>query len=439
MGEQKPSNNFNVTVEIPDINLNTEQINLFYVFRNPLVKHGSFSALVMPINLVKYALIKENLERNVMLDINVDIWFADPSKPIEGNKKHQPTKQVIKKTYRILACAAIDGSSDPEEQMYMCRIILVNPVLFDMQKSNGFNKILKSSTSLDGLADYEEYIKDQYGDTTFEFKKIGCDKEINPYIHEQISCRKENDLQIPDFFLNEKKSLNSFSYYFFDDFRIDKEKTADICAMHINLIGIDPFTHIDLQDHDKNPDGPALKILSSCPQFDPLSAIMKTGGSVKARIIGRDPQGRDQINDDPGPIPTRQMKTSVVGDKFHSTGREVIISESEVEKKDKPVSNVIIMSNPDDVSTGLERFDIIQKQFIDTIRAFHTYDIDNCYPDLYQFDRRYNLDVGEEESSKGPHIPIAIVNIFYKDPEKTNMVKHKVKLQTIKFKTSIST
>jgi hypothetical protein len=436
MGEQKPSNNFNVKVKIEKLDIETEQINLFYVFRNPLVKHGSFSGLVMQINMVKFAAIDDYLQRNIMLDATVDITFADPSKPIEGNKKHEPTKKVINKSYKILACKT-DENATPENQMYMCRLILVNPVLFDMQKSNGFNKILKSTTAMEGLNAYEYYLKEQYGDTTFEFKKIGCDENLNSYIYEHIHCRKENDLQVPDFFLQQKKALNSFSYYFFDDFRIDKGKEADICGLHINLIGIDPFTLIDIQDNEKNPDAPNLDFLSRSPQFNPFSPLAKL--PLESRIVGRDPQGRDERNDDPGPVPTSQLKTTVVDEKNHTKGRDAPISTAKLETKDKPVANVLILNNPDSVDDGLKRFDILQEQFADTIRAFHIYNIDNCYPDLYQFDRRYNLDVVDEESSKGPHIPIAIVNIFRRDPEKTNMLKHSVRLQTIKLKTKNST
>jgi hypothetical protein len=427
----KPSNNFNITVSIPEIGFkDVQEINLFYVFRNPIVKQSSFAGLVLPMSAIKYLNSLENLlQQNSMPEITVKIDFADPIEPSGGFRGRKSTKTVIEKNYKILMCSPVDKDRNASNQMIMTRLILVNPVLFQMQESNGFNKIMESVTAFEALEEYEGYLSGQYGGTSFDFVKVGEGDNLNSHSYEHIMTRTENDLCVPDFLLYNKKAFNSFSYYFFDDFRIDSKKTADICGLFVNLFDIEKFTPVDINNFNKNPDCPMLNLLGSYPQFNPMSSIMKDN----ARTVGRDPEGRNERNDDLGPVPVPNIKTEVAGDLLHDKGREISVSTPTLEKKDKPTGNIINFNNPDSVENGNTRFEIIKEQCKDTIRSFHIYDADNCYPDLYQFDNSYNLELGAISEYK--HVPISIINIFKKDGSKPKVMTHGVRMQTIKFKT----
>lgn len=427
--EQKPSNNFNVSVAIPDIGYDSQKVNSFYVFRTPMVKQASFAALVLQMGQIGHFRQLEDLhQQNKTPTCTVKVSFADPKLPAGNSRQYKDTKNIINKSYVILNTSSIDSNVQNSNQMVTVKLLLANPILWHLQNANGFNKILETQTAMDALLEYEGWLPTQHGDTAFEFKKVGEGENLNSHSYEHIQIKLENDLQVPKFLLEDKKALNSFGYYFFDDFRITPDKTADICGLLINLVNKDLFKQVDITDYEKNPDAQTPKILSTSPQFNPMSSLSK--GS--ARTVGRDPEGRNERNDDPGPVPTPWIDTTASPDKLHGLGRDISASTPIPVQKDKPTSQVLGTDTPDSVANGNERVATVGGQFSDTLRAFHIFDIDSCYPDLYQFDCIYNLE--STASSVYGHVPISIINIFKKDGTKPSLLVHGARVQTIKFK-----
>lgn len=430
MAEEQLANNYNISISIQDLdNYETDKINFFYIFRNPMVKQSSFAGMVLSIDYMKYAQLEDFLQKNEMPMVIVKVNFANPAEQEDSRiSKNKDIKTLITKVYKILMCTSIDKDRSPTNQMLSVRLVLVNPILFQMQESNGFNRILTSITGMDALAEYESYLIDQYGITAVEFKKVGVEEHLNSHSYEHIQVRTETDLHVPDFLFKEKKALNSFAYYFFDDFRITPETTSDICGLAVNLMDTKDFKQTDIiTDDKKNPDAGSMKSLGTIPLFNPTSAIMKSDPVT----VGRDPEGRQESSGE-GPVPIPRLKTDVVMDQINTSGRDFALKDPLYIFKNKPRSNIINLNNPDSVALGNERFATIQQQMKDTLRAFHLWDINDCYPDLYQFDRIYNLEHGAE--SIYSHVPISIVNIFKRDLTRPTLLTHGIRLQTVKFK-----
>jgi hypothetical protein len=424
MAQPKPENSFEIRVKIQELDIETRDITYFYVYRTAIVKHGSFASMTIPLNLTTEALPLENLtQKSKTPTLELEIWLTDPSQPTT-NRNYKSIKKIIQKKYYIISC--IPGSRDPNSQTISTNLILINPIFLKMNRANGFNRIQESQTAYDVLLEYEDYLKGHYGDTAFEFKKIGDGINLNDYVYEQLMCRVENDFKIPDYLLLKKKAFNSYTYYFFDDFRITDDKEADICGMLINLIDKEQFNQIDAHT-DKYIDiqDMSIKKVKSC--FNPLSPIMQSN----SRVITKDKDTLKERNADPGPTRTEQIKSSVSEEDVHED-RKIKTGIPELSFLDKDVADILNLYAPDSKEKANERYKIVQEQATDILRAFCTWEGHKCYPDVFQFDRRYNF--SKDAKTELIHMPISIINIFRKEnPNETKMF-HGVRLQTIKFK-----
>ena len=428
MAQPKPENSFEIRIKIQDkeanIDINTKDVMYFYVYRTAIVKHGSFASMVVPLSLTTEALPLENLTQKSKTSVlELEIWLTDPNTPTI-NRNYKPIKKIIQKTYYILSCAL--GAREPNSQTISVTLILVNPIFLKMNMSNGFNKIQESQTAFETLLEYEDHLKAHYGDTAFEFIKIGDAINLNDHVYPQIMCRVENDFKITDHLLLNKKAFNSYGYYFFDDFRITDKKEADVCGMFINLIDKEQFNQIDVHS-DKYIDIQNMSIKKVRACFNPLSPLMHTN----SRIVTKDVATTKERNEDPGPKPVEQIKTNVSDEDIHED-RKIKIGMPKLAFLDKNPSEVRNLYAPDSKIKANERYEIVQKQAIDILRAFCTWEGFKCYPDVFQFDRRYNF--SKDAKTESIHIPISIINIFKKETPNETKMHHGVRLQTIKMK-----
>jgi len=428
--ETKKENVFNIEVSIPEINFNTKKVNLFYIFRFPFVKPASYAGLDVAMGQIgHYNKLMDLFQNNKMPSIKIDIWYAD-SATVDGNpRNYKNTTRFMQKEYKLIKIGMVDNEIKNSNQMITARLLLVNPILYDLSRSNGFNIVSDPKRAKDVLKEFEGYLAGQYP-KSFQFKGVGDTENENDFIYKQgIQISQDNDLKVPNLLLYNKKALNSLAYYFMDDFRSSKGKIADICGLTINLSNPDVFEQLDIMDCEKNPDANNFKLKKVEAQFNHNSSIQKDG-----IIIFRDPEGRDERYPPvKGEQPTSTLEPVNVELNNSGKGRSIVASTQTEIQKIKPDSKIINIAC-EDTDIAKKRFEIVKKQMKTTIKGYQELDIANCYPDLFEFDRRYNLDPGAR--SEYQFIPISICNIFRMDAQKKQLMTHGAKVKFIIISTS---
>lgn len=423
---KKPENSFEISVTIQEIGLTaTKDVNEFRAIRVPIKKHGSFAAIILPIPLQKYKHLEDLEEQSNLLGLTLEIYMTDSKEAIPNTRSYKRTKHVISKSYTILSCESIDSNHEPQNQWVVTRLLLINPILMAMNNTSGFNKIIDSKTGMEAIEEFEGWLPGEYGDTAFEFKKVGEGENLNTYSYEQIMLRQEGDISVPRHLLIEKKALNSYAYYFFDDFRITPDKSGDICGILVNLINKDLFTPTDVYG-DKYKDIQGLNLIKTQPLNNPFGST-KQGTQ---RVVIKDATTSHKRNDDPSPVPVTQMKT-VASPAPVSQDRPNNAGTSSISTKDKDIKGVRNIYAPDDAENASARNASVGAQQQNTLRSKQFYEVKECLPETFQFDRIFNLD--EHERSSYIHVPISIINIFRKESNNETKMKHGVQVQAFKF------
>ncbi|MBC8427535.1 MAG: hypothetical protein H8D97_01450 [Proteobacteria bacterium] len=421
----KPESAFEIDVSIPIVGfINRNDVNEFRAIRVPIKKYGSFAAIVLPMPQIIYLHLEDLGEQSNFPEMTIAIDMVDPKSPIPNTRSHKKTKHIATKQYRILACDKIDSDDQPRNQIQVVRLIIVSPVLFAMNGTSGFNIISSSETAMEVIKNFEEYLLEQYGDTAFEFHKVGEEENLNEHTYEQLMVRQETDVSVCKFLLNEKKALNSYTYYFFDNFRVTPETTGDTCGLLINLTNKDLFTPIDVFS-DKYKDIQGLKLIKKQPLYNPFSSVQQG----PQRQVIKDMSSSHLRGDDPSPIPFPQIKTTTTEISI-SSDRKQKAPIGELSKKDKPITGIKNIYTPDSAEQATIRLEAIEKQQSDTLRSKQFYEVKECYPETFQFDRIYNMD--EHERASYQHVPVSIINIFRKENNNETLMKHGVQLQVFK-------
>jgi hypothetical protein len=415
--------NVTITLSVPDAKiLEDTKLDEFLVYRVPFTKMGSFAAGIVSMKYFEeYQMLEYYIQQNIFPIVILKVSFTTAEDPSKN------TKTIINKVYNLIKCTEINPSTSHEERRTNIRMVFANPILYDLNMVNGFNTILSNLTAYEALLKYEEYLLSNRGPSSFEFIKVGEDQNLNKYKYEQLSIRQKNDLLVPNFLLYEKKAFNSFGYYFFDDFRISGKKKSDISGLFINLFNKDQFKTVDIYDSSIYPDSAKAPFICKKEHFnDPLSVFNKQSASSAVSITDKNGFNK-KIK--PKKVATQQSNNISIQSNIGDGRGDYSATTSYLEEKEKPNASIINLFSPDNIENTSNRFELLSEQFIDKFRSINEYELDDCYPDLYQFDRIYNLD----DRSAFDNIPISIVNIFRKDGHHPETMYHSIKFKTIKF------
>lgn len=402
-----------------------DDVNSFTCFRCPITKTASFSIMAINLRTKYYLTIEEKCRNNEfeLVTVNFDITTG-----YSTSDDNLPPKvdEVGKKQYLILHAEPYEAIS-PLAPYVLTTLYLVNPVLYYLQSTNGFNEILEDITAYDALGKFESWLTSAFGGTSFKFNKAGEDYEKNDHRYEQILARQNNDLMIPTNLLQNYKLWNTYGYYFFDDFRFDDKSQSDIIGYAINLGDINQFNTKNLFD-DKDTDVFAANSFQKAqPIADRFNILYQEKPSLIIKC--RNQEFGFRKAKDEKEIPQLDAKISQGS---YATAESCNIVKTEITGKSFKATEQTLIYSPDNVPNGIKRFDKVSAQLRNNIQAIETYYLHDCHVDFIQFDQRYNF--MPYDQNKYLHVPIAICNMFVRESGRVSMFSHNIKYQMMKYK-----
>lgn len=422
-------------------------------FRVPLYSRVSFCMIYINISFVVAQQIKNDLDRNIDLYLDLELyetkWDNNATCIITDSTDE---RKLFSKSFR---CMDIYREHVPNQADANCRVylFLANPMFYDLEVKNRFNKMYKNKTAFEIIEDYETFLNKLYDKEPFWIHHVGIDDDIkSDYKYEQLLVSTKNDLGILDQIIYNKKPTKDFLIYLFDDFCFDSDcekpialhlinyanrsskdfKKLDILKYFDSLMTLSTIREGTLKDTLQNlTHGVDTFVLKSTKQIS--EKVIKNSFISTVNPTTDDPKQEVLISDSKDPNNTRVV--NLVPNKT-STKKNYI---QDKEKSKKSLSIFV----PDTSTLAEERINRYRELIEGTIRAITEVQFFDCYIDLCQFGFKYNLDISQTVTANKEEVPLlgsydftplSIINIFYKETEFA--MKHMIKSQMIRYYTN---
>jgi len=424
---------------ITDNLLNTNDLQAFYAIRTPLHKVSSFSIITCAIENSLFTVIENYIKLNMTVICEVSIGLVDHTKNVVGSSSEkQIIKELLKKTYYLDYCKLVNidpAVKNNRNLMPVVNFFLVNPAIWYLSTHKMYNILFENKTSMQVLEEVEKLISLDFKDT-FNFKDYRLGIEPNKYKYEQLLVRSANDLLTPINIIKNYKPINKFSYYFFDDFYYTSElKTNLIPVFFIALDRKTPFNQIDVN-------GPQYKDFTSSTKLTSSSAITDKydffkNDAKKNNLIKTDNNNEWNftLNKEKSKIPVFTGKNENDKKKEENFGRFQYQQDFTFQQVEKDsATDILKIYSPErgENDSSLERFSLCSDLYRNQLLSICNFESENLFIDFLQFNRIYNLEI--DNVSNFSHVPIGIVNIFYKRSVSEKIYRHTAKFQTLQFK-----
>ena len=391
-------------------------------YRTPIIKQASYT--ILRINLSPKAIFKvqKDLSDNKHTKFKIIIYIVDRS------DKYKRIKKIFYKNYLALNIK-LKENFQPNKERVMCELLLVNPVLFYMNNTNTYNKILLDLTAYSALKQYESFIKSTYGDT-FYFNHLG-NVNNNSYKYEQILIKVTDDLNVPNQIINTFKTSDSFSYYFFDDFQLSEECDRDISCTCLNFSKKDQFAQFDITDFGDILQNVALKIQTKFN--DDVFSLDKKEDSINynhQEIIYKITKRQKSKVPEQKKITQENMKLNF-GSDIDLDRKFVYTKSQESIKQLSQSSQTTNMYSPDSVSNAKKRFKEGKTFLTKSINELVTMESNNSFFEWLQFGKLYNFEINKP--TEFLYTPLNIIHIFQRKIMKEHYLSHLLKFNCIKY------
>ena len=399
-------------------------VDSFTSIRTPINKTASFATIALNLRPHFLHSLEEYTRSNMFQTLKVDINIVRNQDDLKSN---YPPKvdEVCTKYYLILHVEPLEDAR-MEAPYTRALLFLTNPVLYWMQCTNAYNIIEEDITVFDALENYESWLKETFGQTAFQFEKVAENYKKNDWEYEQILIRSNNDLMIPTNLIQNYKMFDSYSYYFFDDFRFDENAEADITGYLINLGNLEEIPTKNIVDEDTNDIFAATEFVRGQTLSDPFNVLYQENPSLI--IKGYDMQFGFEKAEGKKEVP--QLTTQAYPGTYSSTQKATVIK-TELSGKVQLPSEQTLLYAPDDPKKAFDRFDVISEQLRKKILAIEEYYMRDSHIDFIQFGNRYNL--SPFDITQYAYVPISICNMFVRDSGAVAMFTHNMRFQTFKF------
>jgi hypothetical protein len=426
--------------------------------RAPFYKKASF--WILKANMASWLAqqLMNEISTKTTKQFELTIW--ESIKDEKDNIKH-----LQKVHQRQLKCIhAVNSSSgykiNTEDANSELILTLVDYVIFDLFTKRSFNRkfkqesndveIIYRNTAFNAIdIKYREFLLDKYGDDTFNFNHINIphgdgvtiiNDDRSNYEYEEILLAANNDLDVTDILLYNKKAMKTASFYFFDDFYLSEDVEQPITCHFINLNDSREFTKFDITEwHDTYH---ATSLVKEIPINDDFYKLIQGQDST---IIRHSNMTADRSEDSaktfyPENIDVIKSNYDITDDKRKS-GVSSIIDENlrlgnEGSNTFKKRQKSIIMYSQDSDNLTKERLKNYRIFVEARSKQFVISQTQDCFCDWMQFGRSYNLDVTPANKEKYLHTPIAIENVFYKDAD-DQTVKHVARTLLLEYYSNI--
>jgi hypothetical protein len=410
------------------VTINEEEVNdiqTFIVYRCAITKTASFAILRINLKLESYLILEDDIRNSTFPTVPLKIYEVD-GKDRSANNLGNRIKHFCTKNYNIIQIEA-NETVRIDSAYISCTLYLVNPILHYLNSNNSFNKIIPTTTALDAINDFESFLKSNYGNDAFQFKKVGDSYKINNYIYEHILSRNENDLIVPLTLIQNYKPFHTYAFYFFDDFRLDDESEADIVGYLINIGNKDNFKRRDIAE-DKYIDVTSqLQLMKSYSVTDSFNEMVKSNPSIvlKGKNINYESVKAVGTVDVPN-VNVESLEETII------TGRTVKSIHVTISTQPKKPTERVILYAPDNINNAIDRYNNVADQLRTQIHSIDSYRSKNCGFDVFQFGLIYNIQLNNKSSFV--FTPLSIINIFERQTGPNALMQHNTELQFIKFK-----
>lgn len=424
---------------ITDNLLNTNDLQAFYAIRTPLHKVSSFAIITCAIENSLYVTIENYIRLNMTVMCEITLNLVDHTKNVPGTSaEKQIVKELFKKTYYLDYCKLV--GTDPaiknnRSLMPVVNFFLINPAIWYLSTHKMYNMLFENKTAMQVLEEIEKAISLDFKDT-FNFKDYRLGVEANKYKYEQLLVRAANDLLTPINIIKNYKVINKFSYYFFDDFYYTSNlKSNLIPVFFIALDRKTPFNKIDINGEQYKDFVSSTKLVEITPITDKYDFFKND--TKKNHLISADNNNewKFTFNKEKSKIPVFTGKNKSDKNKDEDFGRLQYQQDFTFQQTEKSNGNDILKiysperGSPD---SSLERFSLCSDLYRNQLLSICNFESDNVFIDLLQFNCIYNLEANN--ISDFSHVPINIVNIFYKRSVSEKIYRHSAKFQTLQFK-----
>lgn len=402
------------------------------IFRVPIQFINTMYMLKLNVSPVLAKQVENDVSDNKYPKLKLQIYTVDPQ-----GKQDDIANPLYERTLVIGRMTNESAGGMPEKGSVPIRMILIDPILYDMGKKLLFNGV-KKGTALQILEEYEGFIKSKYGDH-FEFKKKISDE--NKHIYEQILINPQkfkvglpdggeleynlkSDMDVPLFLQSQYKTTNVFSFYFFDTFNLQVKK--NICGTFVSLFD---SKKLEVFDCSKQKDIPKLThVVNTTPINDPSQTFNKENAVLNFRTSDMSYSTEKQINSkSPQQKNTNQTEYTLAGRQ-----KKIYFAQSTNESKPAGQSSESLnIQSTDDSATAKTRFNNIKDTFNKKLDSIVEFETPQTTPDWLQFGTCYNL--AENTPDEYIYTPVAICNIFMKLDTKGRIVEHNLKFMCVKF------
>jgi hypothetical protein len=401
---------FKIEVDIPDLSMDhkIEDVEYFYSYNKAIEATASYAKLALNVPNAKYPLLQDKVKNAEYPELTLGLYTTDPSTSSSTIEKKD---LILKRKFVITEIEAEqDGDSLHKDSqrgtLILVKMKLINPTLYELSNENGYNKILKNKSTKECIDDYLGFLQSTYG-KTIAVKKVGYDKNENKFKHEEVNIKFGNDLLVLNGLLQNWKPWYTWGFQFFSDFVVEENSKNDITLYIINLGDKEFLEKKNLFDHGNEAiNSRQLSDIPIC--FEKDKSVFKTDSNPTINYISTS-SGKQVTSKTDG-------KSSVTT----SSG-----------KQEKTKSSMIEIyhteEEPEDAQKRLEQTkDQIERYFESVV----TYKIENSIPDVFQFGKRYNMNVMQQ--SDYAFTPLQIINGFTRY-EETALV-HGCNVTFLKFK-----
>jgi len=317
------------------------------------------------------------------------------------------------------------------------RMLLVNPIAWQMSKNTGFNKIftpvvipesvknpnlIALETIINNsfnpqikeskITSFTDHIIKKYGGDVKSIKQVvlGDKNSINLSTYSQITVPPTiPELNVPEYLINTYKPFSTPSFWFFDTFNFgnydndsapNKGKIPIWCIL-INFYNcLSVFKKIDISQNLN-----IMKfthLLGTVPFID-IQGILNRPNAV-INFISSD---MTQVSETFGDLP------------------KVLMANNTSEKQNSRVTSMRVYY-PDKLEEAKNRISDCMSLFTEHIDRIEFYETTNTPPDWLQFGKLYNFERDEKtgiNTNEYIHTPITIVNIFKRRQARDNTLE----------------
>jgi hypothetical protein len=434
MSNSDVQSNYEVNVEI--LTKEYKDVDQLVFFRNPISKMASFTYLTMNLDTALCRNVIDMVSQNDYPKVHVKIFSVDESNPQEVCRD----RKIVKIYDRELICI---GANQKEEKnidnnFKKIEMVLVNPIFYNLELKNSCNMVKNDISPYETVSTYEDWLKKTYGDVFYFRKIVNEDNQNKNKKIEHVLFNDKNDMALIENMMNTYNANLGISFYFFDDFYIEKDSKAIVTCHYINLSDVNRFKIIDytyaLQFN-------GIQIIKETPFYD-RNLSDKRSSTASTTTSNTTHKHGPNSSSTPAKVEKQDPGTSETA----SIGGEEVTIPSSGQTQSVPyegqTTNDSMKNSLTDISkkTGddKEAEDLLEKNLnliastSTAIRSTVSVKNDKCLPNYYQFGNLYCIDI---ENMSGFHMsPINIVNIFCRRSGNDDDLEHQAYGLFLKYK-----